>query len=156
MKKFILALCLSVMALSAGELVVGSPLGALNEFKFETPQGREMRIPKKPKLIIVAFEKDTGALVNEFLATKEPFYLMKNGSTFIADIHEMPTLVTNMFALPKLKKYKHLIYLHYDEKFHTVVPNKKDKVTLLFVEGDVIKNISYITTKQELQSAIEK
>jgi len=68
----------------------------------------------------------------------------------------MPTIITNMFALPKLQKYKHLIYLHYGEKFNKVVPNKSEKVTLLYIENGKIQKISYITTKKELQASIEK
>lgn len=150
----ILSLCLSI--LSADTLQVGSELSQLNGFKYETPNGREMRVPRTPSLIIVAFEKDTGALVNEYLNTKNPFYLQRKRSIFIADIHEMPTVVTNMFALPKLRKYKHLIYLHYGDKFHTVVPNKKEKVTLVHIQDGKVQDISYISTKEELKVAIEK
>ena len=156
MNKFLVVLSLSVAILSANQLKVGSALSELNSFKYETPRGRQMRIPKKPNLVIVAFEKDTGALVNEYLSTKGPLYLPKNRSVFIADIHEMPTIITNMFALPKLQKYKHLIYLHYNDKFETVVPHKDKKVTLLHVKDGKIQNISYISTKKELQKAIEK
>ncbi|MCK4974364.1 MAG: hypothetical protein KAR81_03855 [Sulfurimonas sp.] len=156
MNKFLMVLGLSFVMLSAGPLKVGSSLAKLNSFKFETPQGRQMRVPKKLNLVIMAFEKDTGALVNEYLKTKSSLYLQKNRSVFIADIHEMPTFVTNMFALPKLQKYKHLIYLHYSNKFQTVVPNRKEKVTLLHIKDGKIQNISYISTKKELQEAIEK
>ena len=156
MNQFLMLLGLSFVMLSAAPLKVGSSLTKLNSFKFETPQGRQMRVPKKLNLVIVAFEKDTGALVNEYLKTKSSLYLQKNRSVFIADIHEMPTFVTNMFALPKLQKYKHLIYLHFNDKFQTVVPNKKEKVTLLHIKDGKIKNISYISTKKELQEAIEK
>ena len=156
MNKFLVILGLSCAILYASPLKVGSALSELNNFKYETPHGRQMRVPKKPNLIIVAFEKDTGALVNEYLNTKEQLYLARNRSIFIADIHEMPTVITNMFALPKLQKYKHLIYLHYNDKFQTTVPHKKEKVTLLYVKDGSIKDISYISTKKELQAAIEK
>lgn len=156
MKIFLVVLSLCACILSADALQVGSKLEQLNNFKYETPNGREMRVPRTLSLIIVAFEKETGALVNEYLNTKNPFYLQRKHAIFIADIHEMPSVITNMFALPKLRKYKHLIYLHYDDKFHTVIPNKKEKVTLLSIEDGKVKSISYISTKKELQAAIEK
>ncbi|QOY54574.1 hypothetical protein HUE87_12040 [Candidatus Sulfurimonas marisnigri] len=156
MNKFLLILSIIATILAASPIEVGSALGELNGFKYETPQGREIRVPKKPKLVIVAFEKDTGALVNEYLDTQDAFYLQMNRSIFIADINKMPTLITNMFALPKLRKYKHLIYLHYNDKLGTAVPNKEAKITLLRIEDGKIKNISYISTKEELKSAIEQ
>ncbi|MCF6309671.1 MAG: hypothetical protein L3J19_04225 [Sulfurimonas sp.] len=156
MNKFLMVLSLSFVMLNASPIKIGSSLAQLNSFEFETPQGREMRVPRTPSLVVVAFEKDTGALVNEYLNTKNPYYLQRKRTIFIADIHEMPTVITNMFALPKLQKYKHLIYLHYNDKFHTVVPSKKEKITLLHVADGKIKNISYISTKEELKAAIEK
>lgn len=156
MNKFLLALTLSVAILSAAPLKIDSSLEMLESLKYETPQGRQMKIPKKTKLVIVAFEKETGALVNEYLDKQSPFYLLKNNSIFIADINKMPSIVTSMFALPKLQKYKHLIYLHYSDKLQDAVPNKEQKITLLRFENSKIKEISYISTQQELKTAIEK
>lgn len=156
MNKFLVALTLSVAILSAAPLKIDSSLEMLEGFKYETPQGRQMKIPKKTKLVIVAFEKETGALVNEYLDKQSPFYLLKNNSIFIADINKMPSIVTSMFALPKLQKYKHLIYLHYSDKLQDAVPNKEQKITLLRFENSKIKEISYISTQQELKAAIEK
>lgn len=156
MNKFLVALTLSVAILSAAPLKIDSSLEMLESFEYETPQGRQMKIPKKTKLVIVAFEKDTGALVNEYLDKQSPFYLLKNNSIFIADINKMPSIVTSMFALPKLQKYKHLIYLHYSDKLQKAVPNKEQKITLLRFENSKIKEISYISTVLELKTAIEK
>jgi hypothetical protein len=62
----------------------------------------------------------------------------------------MPTVITNMFALPKLRKYKHLIYLHYSDKFERFVPKKDEKISVLKFEDQKLKSISYISTKTEL------
>lgn len=156
MNKFLSALILSSLFLSADSIKIGSALSALDNFKYETPTGRQMKIPQKTKLVIVAFEKDTGALVNEYLNTQSEFYLLKNNSIFIADIHKMPSIVTSMFALPKLQKYKHLIYLHYDDKFQNMISNKDGKITLLRIEDSKIKEITLISSQQELKAAIEK
>ena len=156
MNKVLLTLTLSFVILIAAPLKVDSSLNMLDSFKYETPTGRQMKIPKKTKLIIVAFDKDTGALVNEYLDTQNPFYLPKNNSVFIADIHKMPSIVTSMFALPKLQKYKHLIYLHYGDKFQNIVPNKEQKITLLRIEDSKIKEVFFISTVSELKAAIEK
>lgn len=156
MSKILLFVIVSVLTLNADFLNISSTLAKLNEFKYVTPHGDEIKIPKDVKLIIVSFEKDTGALVNEYLSTQKPDYLQKHGTVFIADINKMPTVITNMFALPKLRKYKHPIYLTYDEKFEHSVLSKEEKVTLLHIEDSVIKNISFIATKEELKTVIEK
>jgi hypothetical protein len=156
MNKFLVAITMSVALLGADSLKIGSPLNMLNNFKYETPTGRQMKIPQKTKLVVVAFDKDTGALINEYLDTQNEFYLLKHNSIFIADINKMPSIITSMFALPKLQKYKHLIYLHYGDKFQNIVPNKEETITLLHIEDSKIKEISFISSKQELKTAIEK
>ncbi|MCK9472555.1 hypothetical protein [Sulfurimonas sp.] len=156
MNKFLAALTISAALLGADSIKIDSPLNVLDNFKYETPTGRQMKIPQKTKLVIVAFDKDTGALINEYLDTQNKFYLLKHNSIFIADINKMPSIITSMFALPKLQKYKHLIYLHYGDKFQNSIPNKEEKITLLRVEDSKIKEISFISSKQELKAAIEK
>ena len=157
MKKIILLLLtFSLTLFGANQIKEGSSLNVLNGFKYETPTGRQMKIPKKSQLIIVAFEKDTGKLVNKYLNTKEQFYLVKRHGIYIADINKMPSIITNMFALPKLRKYKHLIYLHFDEEFQTIVPHHEEEITIIRVDNQKITDISFVKTTQELQAAIEK
>jgi len=156
MNKFLLLLSLSFVALSAKMVTLNSDISLLDKYKFETPHARPMKIPHKTKLVIVAFEKDTGATVNDYLNSKGKYYLQKNQAIFIADIHKMPSVITRMFALPKMKKYKHLIYLHYGENFQGSIPNKDDEITLLRVQNRKVVGITYIRSKKELQAAIEK
>lgn len=155
--KTILLLVMLNLALLATEIIkTNTSIDKLRAYKFETPQGVSIKIPKDTKLIISAFEKDTGALVNSFLDKKDKNYLSKKQGVYIADIHSMPTIITTLFALPKLKKYKHLIYLHYEDIFQTVVPNKEGKITIICLDKHKIKDIFFITTKEELEKVIEK
>lgn len=156
MHKIFVLFLFTLSLLGADMITVASPLSRLNDFKYETPQGRQMKIPKSTELIVIAFEKDTGALVNEFLDTQDPFYMPKRRAVFIADINKMPTIITNMFALPKLKKYKHLIYLHYEDQFQNAIAHKEEQITLLHVKDAKIESISYVSTQEELKAAIEK
>jgi len=156
MYKILLCLSITLGTLTASTIGVGTPLDKLNKFKYETPQGRDMRVSKDIRLVIIAYEKDTGELVNSFLDTKNQYYLEKNKAVFIADIHKMPSIIATLFALPKLKKFKHPIYLHYDEEFSKDLPLKSDKVTLLEIKNGKIKRVNFIATKDELQMAIEK
>jgi hypothetical protein len=156
MKKFLLFIALSLTFLNAQPLQVGDSINSFSAYTFETPQGRKMKVPKSSNLIIVAFEKDTGKLVNVYLNTQDPDFLPKERAIYIADIHNMPTLITNWFALPKLREYKHPIYLHFDEKFEKFLPNKEEKITLIRLKDKKVVSISFISTKEELKAAIDK
>ncbi|WP_373073457.1 hypothetical protein [Sulfurimonas sp.] len=150
MKKILLLLITSVMILSAESLKIGSDIQMLNSYDFETPKSRKMKVPLNTKMVLIAFDKDTGALVNEYLSTKNKYFLQKQKAIFIADINRMPTVITNMFALPKLRKYKHLIYLHYGEKFQNDVPKQDEKISVIKFENNQVKSISFISTEDEL------
>ena len=156
MNKIFLLLSLTFIGLSAKMLGVHSDISLLDNYKYETPQGRPMKIPHKTQLVIAAFEKGTGATVNDFLNTKNKYYLQKNRAIYIADIHKMPSIITKMFALPEMRKYKHLIYLHYGERFENELPRKDERITLIRINDRKITDISFITNKKELQTAIEK
>jgi hypothetical protein len=156
MKKVLMLLSLCLTLLSANSLQVGSSINEVRSFKFETPQGRQMKIPKSTRLLLVAFEKDTGKLVNNYLDTQNPMYLPKRRVIFVADIHSMPSIITSMFALPKLKKYKHLIYLHYDDEFQEFIPNTDEKVTIIRLKDQKVESITYVSTQAELKAEIEK
>lgn len=150
MKKIFLLLIVSILTLSANSIKEGSKIQMLNNYDYETPKSRKMKVPLNTRTVLIAFDKDTGALVNEYLSTKNKYFLQRKKAIFIADINKMPTVITNMFALPKLRKYKHLIYLHYSDKFESAVPKKSEKVTILKFENQELKSISYISTKEEL------
>jgi hypothetical protein len=150
MKKVLLILIVSIITLNANSLKVGSNIEVLNDFNYETPKSRKMKVPLNTKTVLIAFEKDTGALVNDYLATKNKYFLQRKRAIYIADINKMPTVITNMFALPKLREYKHLIYLHYGEKFQNFVPVADEKISVIKFEGKKVKSITYISTKDEL------
>lgn len=140
----------------AQELTLSTPLQSLNNYVYETPQEKPVFLPTTTELVIVAFEKDTGALANEFFDTQSKTLLEAYDAVFIADIHNMPSIITSLFALPKLKKYKHPIYLHYDEEFENFIPHQEEKLTILRFKDAKVSSISYVSTAKELKAEILK
>lgn len=94
--------------------------------------------------LIVAFEKSTGADINEYLSKQNSDFLEKHHSYFIANISAMPSFVTKLFALPKMRKYKHSILLIYDEKSHDFL--KKDGMVSVYdIENEKVNDVKYIS-----------
>jgi hypothetical protein len=156
MNKFLQILILYVVVLSADGFKVGLSIDELNSFKYQTPLGIKLDIPKRVDLIVVTFQKDTGALVNNFLDKKEASYLKNNGAIFIADIHTIPSLAREIFALPKFKRFEHLIYLNYGDRFIEYIPHQEDRVTLLHFDDSKLESISFVSTVAELEKSIEE
>lgn len=139
----------------ASPLGIGSALALLQNIEYETPQGNAIKIPKETKLIIISSEKDTGKMVNEYLSTQNSNFLQKKNAVFIADINKMPSLITKAFALPKLRGFTHTIYLNYSEELAQKLPPQEDKVMLVSIKNSKIKEIRFISTKDELQAALK-
>ena len=123
----------------------------INSFSLADQFDKIHTVNANVKTIIVSFEKGTGADINEFLNNKPADFLQKNNAVFIANISGMPSIITKLFALPKMKKYKHSILLIYDEN-DTRFLQKEDKSTVYKLENGVIKSIFYIE-KEDIAKA---
>lgn len=104
---------------------------------------------KDYKTIIVAFEKDTAVLMNEYLKTQATTFLIKKQALFISDIHTMPSFITKFFALPKMKEYPYSLLLIYDEK--EIFPKKENALTIIFTKDNHIEKIKYIENPNEIE-----
>ena len=156
MYKILLALTILISAVAAETLKVSTPVDSLHKYSYESQHGKIKMVPNYVKTIVISFEKDNSAMINEFLNKQEPSYLESHNAIFIADINRMPSIITKMFALPKMKKYKHTIYLHNTDKFEKFVPSKDGKATILKFKDKQVKSISYISTIDELKSVLEQ
>lgn len=145
MKKIILFLSLILCAFSQ-ELSINDKI---NNFSLANQFDEKKTIDSKINTIIVSFEKDTGKEVNEFLEQKTSDFLREHHAVFIANISGMPMIITKMFALPKMKNYKHEILLIYDENDDRF--KAQDGMSTLYrLENGVIKSIEFIT-KDDLE-----
>ncbi len=155
MKIFFTFLALTISIFAANKLDLSSPLNELSNFKYENQFEEPVSIPKDTQLLIISFEKETGDFVNDYLDTKEPLYLLAQHAVFIADINRMPSIITSLFALPKLQKYKHPIYLHYEDQFENYIPYKEEQLILVHIKDEKVHSISYISTLKELKEVLK-
>jgi len=118
--------------------------------------GKRVTLKVMPKTLIMAFEKGTGATVNEYLTLQEKGYLAKNKAAFVADISQMPKFITESFALPKMRKYTHTVLLIQDEEQGLNFPAQEEKITVMKFRGNFLTKVEYISTAAELKKAIEQ
>ena len=146
MLKKLLILALFALSLYANSFEVNQDIGS---FSLPNQFDEKQTIDSSIKTIIVSFEKGTGKDINQFLSTKDKDFLKNHHAAFIANISGMPSIITKMFALPKMRDYKHSVLLIYDEEDKRFV-SQEGKSTLYRLENGVIKSISYIT-KEDLE-----
>lgn len=103
--------------------------------------------------VIVSFEKDVSAMMTHFLKDKPENFLEENKTVFISDIHEMPSFVTSLFALPKMKKYNYKMMLLYEENL--LFPKKEKSLTVIRLKNNKVLNISYITEENQISNLFD-
>jgi len=101
------------------------------------------------RTIVISFEKGTGKEVNQFLATKNPDFLAQHNAVFIANISKMPSIITTLFALPKMRDYKHKILL-IDDDDNNMFLQQEEKTTIYKLKDGVVVDIFYISSPEEL------
>jgi len=97
--------------------------------------------------LLLSFEKGVSSSIKTYIDTKEKGYLVKNNIMFISDISSMPSFITSMFAIPKMKKFSFKIALINDEKEASLLTKEVGKVTVITLKNNIIRSIEYINPK---------
>ncbi len=118
--------------------------------------GATHKIARIPRTIIITFEKEPSDILNEYLSKQSEGYLEQNNAIYIADISQMPAFVTKSFALPKMKEYKYKVLLITDENEGALYPYQEGQITIIKMENDRIRSISFTDKSSQLNEMIEK
>jgi len=134
----------------------GLNVGSKISFTLPDQFDKSHTLDNDAKVLILAFSKDTGHMVKEFLATQDTGYLKNKAGYFIADIHKMPVIIRNTFALPGLQKSSYAVLLIYDQKMSEKINfiDNTDKAAVVSLENGTIQAVKYVSTPQELQASL--
>lgn len=116
--------------------------------QFET----QTALDESTKWLVFSAEKDVSDQVNKAFEEMKITDIKFLNGIYVSDISKMPSMVTSMFALPKMKKYPFKIVLDQDGAPTSTWPKEKGKATLL-----VLKNLEIVSTQYEsLSDGIKK
>ena len=127
------------------ELKVGEAFPALtlvDQFDTKTEIQR-----KGSATLLLSFEKDVSSSIKKYIDSKEKDFLAKNNIMYISDISSMPSFITSMFAIPKMKKFDFKISLINDEKEALFLDRKEGKVTVVTLKNNIIKTLNFVKAK---------
>jgi hypothetical protein len=155
MKRFLILIALIATIVSADALEISSSLNSLDKFEYKNANNDKLKIPSNVKTIIISYEKYIGKLINKYLESQNPSYLDELNAVFIADISDIPSFFIRFVALPKIRKYEYTIYLQYEDEFSEFIPAKDKKITIIKIQNQKVKSISYVSTQSELKKALE-
>ena len=140
MKRYITLYLLFFSTILFAEFSVGDTLpNIILADQFE----KQHQVNEKDKLLILTFEKDIAEKVKQYLEVQTTDFLKKNQAKYISDISKMPSMITSLFAIPKMKKYPFPIMLIYDA-YGKNFSQKKGKITVYRIHKNKIVSIEFI------------
>ena len=148
MKRILLpVLLVAHMLATAATLQPGDPVPAIN---LKDQHEKPVAIAPDTRLIFFTAEMDGSRLMTNALATLPATSLKDRKAVYIADISDMPGLVSSVFAVPKMQKEAYTVALTRDAKDTASLPRKLGAVTVLKVEGGKVSAVDFAQDVKEL------
>lgn len=124
------------------------------EYSLEDAHHNKHTLKPETKLVLISFEMDLSKSIHQWLAEKEPNFLEKNNTEYVADITDMPGIITWLFARPKMQRYPFTILLADDDNFAPKFPKEDEKILAVELEPSrKVKNISFFKDMKEVDAA---
>lgn len=138
-------------AAAAAPYVVGDAFAA---FTTKDQHDQPFAYEGGARLVVVAFEMDTGKAANAFLEKKGAEFLAQKRALFLSNIHGMPG-IARTFALPKMRKYPHRILLADAPDFLARYPSRENHLTALTLDDKGAITAIRFVPKKEAGTAFE-
>ncbi len=106
------------------------------------------------KYLLFADSMEPASVVRETLPQLDPSCHQNGTLVFVADVSGMPKLITNMFAVPKMRGYEFSVWLDYEGEATEVLPVQEGMVSVIRVSEGVIEDIQYVETAEALISLL--
>jgi hypothetical protein len=103
---------------------------------------KEVLVTPQTKKIIIAFTKAQGEVIKTHLK-EYPEYLQQNGALYFMDASSVPSMIMNLFMLPKFKKYPYKIGILEEDKDIVYFPKEKEKMTVIDLDNLHVKAINF-------------
>lgn len=149
-------LLLLLTSLFAG--AVSAELGtgdALPEFEFTDQHDETHSLPGETRILLFAPDRESGELVTEALAGQHADALAEREIRYVADISGMPGIITQLFALPKLRERPYPILLGEEAAQTSELPRRAEHVSLIRLADGTITDIRYLASAADLRQAID-
>ncbi len=112
-------------------------------------------IDSNTQWIVFSQEKSVNAFVSDYMNEQGAQQIRQRGIVYVADISGMPSLVTRMFALPKMRKLSFPIGLARDSKTLANIPRRNGAATVLRLRSGVVQNIIFANNPAQLKQSIQ-
>ena len=139
--------------------ITPAPLQKGSQIDYTLPDqfGKVHTLEPGTRTLILTFAKESAHTVRNFLKTKPDDYLLMHEAEYIADIHPMPTVIRNAFAMPDLKKSNYPVLLIYEEKISNLFKTSghENVITLVKLDKNRVTDITYVKDAKSLEAKLD-
>lgn len=147
-----LFLCATQTAVSAAELKVGDTLPTIT---LKDQHDKAITVASDAKTLLFAVEKPAADIINDYLQKQDKDFLTQQKAYFLLDISGMPSMITQMFALPKMRERPYSILLAYDANEVAFMPKQKDHITIVTLQDNKVTEIEFVGNAEAFASALQ-
>ena len=100
----------------------------------------------------IASEKGVSERLTAWLKPRSPGYLEEHHTEYVSDITPMPSIISHLFALPKIRKYPFRLLLARDENFAKTYPRQAGRFALFLLDGQrTITGLHFLEKPEDLE-----
>lgn len=114
---------------------------ALPAFQLNDQHDKPMPIGAETRALVFTADKSAGEVVNDLLKARPADFMPQRGIVYLADISRMPSFITSMIALPRMREYPYRMALATEEGQTAMLPVLEDHVTVLMLEEGKVREI---------------
>ena len=119
---------------------------------FSDQHEAEIALTNETKYLIFTGNKDASEQVRVAFAEQNLEDLSDKGILYVADVSAMPSFITKMFALPKMRDYPFKMAVIMDEEQIKDWPKQEEKITAIRLENLHVQSLEYLDTAQDVSS----
>jgi hypothetical protein len=154
MNRFLVLCCalLAALAVHARPLAVGDAMPALS---LPDQHGKQHTLQPGTVAVVLSTEMPHSKLLNQYLEKRGRDVFAERHIVYVSDISPMPAPITKMFALPKMQKYKHTMWLNRADDFAKQFPVRPGRLLIMKLGLDLkVTELVYVATTAELEQAL--
>lgn len=112
-------------------------------------------IDENTQWVIFSNDKDMSDNINKALEDLKITDIKSLNGAYVSDISRMPSMITKMFALPKMQKYTFKVLLDKEGDLTSKWPQEKGKVSLMTLEKLEIKSVEKTVSFENIKKFLE-
>lgn len=144
---FLTLLAIPAFALQAGE--------SLTPFKIENQFGEPAELTAETELVVFSSDMDAAKLVTKHL-NDNAGKITLDKTLIVSDISKMPSMISKMFAIPKMKKYSFKMALDKTGDTTKGWPREKGTVVVMKLSSLKVDSVEMLKTQEDVAKIFTK